>query len=339
MVSLLEVADFLEAEEEAETLVEEEEAPMEDEDILEAQINGVASVRRTLMKRKIAGTKASHNVIIAKGLDMCRKECRLQNQQHVAFAEAENNEGNLFFACHKATQEYKNVWYLDSGCSNHMTGDKEAFIDIDPSFGSKVKLGNGEFVEVEGKGSIRVATKQGCKVIHDTLYVPKLDENLLSVGQLLEHGYSLQFENQECRVFDSKRRVVAVVKMTKSRSFPLSLNYEKNISLMAREEGDSCLWHKRLGHLNYNSITLLSQKNMVFGLPTIEKKHGVCEGCLLGKHHRQPFPKEGARRAKEILELVHTDVCGPMNTLSHAQNRYFILFIDDLTCMTWVYFM
>ena len=40
-----------------------------------------------------------------------------------------------------------------------------------------------------------------------------------------------------------------------------------------------------------------------------------------------------------MLELVHTDVCGPMSTLSHAQNRYFILFIDDLTRMTWVYFM
>jgi transposase InsO family protein len=268
-----------------------------------------------------------------------QKDCRSQKQQHVSFAETENSEANLFFACQKATQEYTNVWYLDSGCSNHMTGDKDAFIDIVPSFGSKVKLGNGEYVEVEGKGSIGVATKKGGKVIHDTLYVPNLDENLLSIGQLLEHGYSLQFENQECRIFDSRRRVVAVVKMTKSRSFPLSLNYEKNISLMAIEEGDSCLWHKRLGHLNYNSLTLLSQKNMVFGLPTIEKKHGVCEGCLLGKHHRQPFPKEGAKRAKEVLELVHTDVCGPMNTLSHAQNRYFILFIDDLTRMTWVYFM
>jgi len=69
----------------------------------------------------------------------------------------------------------KNVWYLDNGCSNHMTGDKEAYIGIDPSFGSKVKLRNGEFVEVEGKGSIIVATKLGCKVIHDTLYVPNLD--------------------------------------------------------------------------------------------------------------------------------------------------------------------
>jgi hypothetical protein len=79
MVSLLEVADLLEAEEEAETTVEEEEVPMEDEGILEAQINGVASVKRTLMKRKFVGTKASHNVIIAKGSGTCRKIAARKN--------------------------------------------------------------------------------------------------------------------------------------------------------------------------------------------------------------------------------------------------------------------
>ncbi|KAI5417614.1 hypothetical protein KIW84_042290 [Lathyrus oleraceus] len=139
----------------------------------------------------------------------------------------ENDEGNVFFTCQKAFQEDKNVWYLDSGYSNHMTGKKEAFINIDSSFDSKVKLGNGEHVEVKGKGSIGVTTKQGSKVIHDTLYVLELDENLLGTGQLLEHGYSLNFENRECRIFDSKRRNVVVVKMTSNRSFPLSLNYEK----------------------------------------------------------------------------------------------------------------
>lgn len=158
-----------------------------------------------------------------------QKDCRFVNQQHASFAEGENDEGNLLFACQKAFHEDKNVWYLDSGCSNHMTGKKEAFINIDSSFGSKVKLRKGEHVEVKGKGSIGVTTKQGSKVIHDTLYVPELDENLLSIGQLLEHGYSLNFENRECRIFYSKRRNVAVVKMTSNRSFPLSLNYGKKI--------------------------------------------------------------------------------------------------------------
>ncbi|XP_050914756.1 uncharacterized protein LOC127129650 [Lathyrus oleraceus] len=171
------------------------------------------------------GKPQSHNY---KRFRHIQKDCHFVNQQHASFVEGENDEGNLFFACQKAFQEDKNVWYLDSGCSNHMTGKKEDFINIDSSFGSKVELGNGEHVEVKGKGSIGVTTKQGSKVINDTLYVPELDENLLSIGQLLEHGYSLNFENRECIIFDSKRRNVVVVKMTSNRSFPLSLNYEKN---------------------------------------------------------------------------------------------------------------
>lgn len=72
---------------------------------------------------------------------------------------------------------------------------------------------------------------------------------------------------------------------------------------------------------------------MVFEFPIIEKKHIVCARCLLQKRHQKIFLKEGARRAKEVLELVHADVCGPMNTLSRAQNVYFILFIDHLIYM------
>jgi hypothetical protein len=78
---------------------------------------------------------------------------------------------------------------------------------------------------------------------------------------------------------------------------------------------------------------------MVQGLPIISEKNEVCEGCALGKHHRQPFSKEVEWKAKKMLELVHIDVCGPMQTPSHSQNRYFILFIDDYSRMTWVYFM
>ena len=79
---------------------------------------------------------------------------------------------------------------------------------------------------------------------------------------------------------------------------------------------------------------------MVMGLPScIEDKEGVCEGCALGRHHQQPFPKGVGWRAKKDLELVHMDVCGPMSRLSHGKNRYFILFIDDFTRMTWVFFI
>jgi len=57
-----------------------------------------------------------------------------------------------------------------------MIGDKEAYVNMDSSFASKVKLDNGEYVEVEDKDNIRGTTKQRVKVIHDTLYFPQLDE-------------------------------------------------------------------------------------------------------------------------------------------------------------------
>ena len=106
--------------------------------------------------------------------------------------------------------------------------------------------------------------------------------------------------------------VVAQVRMTQHRSFPLTLKYAQNMALKASLLHESWLWHKRFGHLNFQSLKLLYHKNMVHGLPTIEDRDGTCEGCVLGKHHRQSFPKGVAWRAKKVLELVHTDVCGPM---------------------------
>jgi len=74
-------------------------------------------------------------------------------------------------------------------------------------------------------------------------------------------------------------------------------------------------------------------------LPLIYVCDDVCDACQLGKSQKQPFPIDKAWRAKEKLELVHSNICGPMRTLIPTQNRYFILFIDDFSRMTWVYFM
>jgi transposase InsO family protein len=108
---------------------------------------------------------------------------------------------------------------------------------------------------------------------------------------------------------------------------------------MKAEVEDSWLWHKRFGHFNLHALRILSQKNMMRDLPSIKDTGDVCEGCQLGKQHRQAFPSGKAWRAKEFLELVHTDVCGPMRTPSLDKSRYFILFIDDYSRMTWVYFL
>lgn len=84
---------------------------------------------------------------------------------------------------------------------------------------------------------------------------------------------------------------------------------------------------------------MLSKKKMVKGLPPIYHTDQLCEGCLLGKHSRKSFPKEASTRAKKPLELVHADVCGPINPSSLGKNNYFVLFIDDFSRKTWVYLL
>jgi len=78
---------------------------------------------------------------------------------------------------------------------------------------------------------------------------------------------------------------------------------------------------------------------MVKGLPSIEQPAGSCESCILGKHHREKFISGVSNRAKEPLELVHTDLCGPMQTPSLTGNVYFMSFIDDYSRKTWVYLL
>ena len=78
---------------------------------------------------------------------------------------------------------------------------------------------------------------------------------------------------------------------------------------------------------------------MVNGLPLIEKLDSLCEGCILGKQHRENFPSGKSIREKAPLEIFHSNLCGPMQTPSLASNHYMLTFIDDYTRKIWVYFL
>ncbi|XP_059285878.1 uncharacterized protein LOC132039409 [Lycium ferocissimum] len=136
--------------------------------------------------------------------------------------EKEENFSTLLNRCFKESNE----WYVDSGCTNHMTGDEKAFLSFNRSITSKVRMGNGALVDAKGKGTISINRKGSGKQIHDVLYVPDLEENLLGVGQLMENGYSLVFRDNYCRIYDKiePNQVIVEVKMIK-RNFPLQLHY------------------------------------------------------------------------------------------------------------------
>ncbi|KAL0424086.1 UNVERIFIED_CONTAM: Retrovirus-related Pol polyprotein from transposon TNT 1-94 [Sesamum radiatum] len=214
------------------------------------------------------------------------------------------------------------------GSSSHMTANSEVFISLDRSAKTRIKMADGTIRNTEGKGVIKLNSGEG-SCIKDVLYVPDLDSNLLSVGQFLREGYSLLFEDFSCTVFTdkTKKNLLLKVPMSRNNMFPLVIRDE------------NWLWHHRYGHLNFKSLSLLSNQNLVDGLPMITHIDAVCESCVVGKQHRDSFPKNSNKRASEVAELIHADVCGPMQTPSLNNNRYFVVFVDDFSRMTWVYFV
>jgi hypothetical protein len=78
---------------------------------------------------------------------------------------------------------------------------------------------------------------------------------------------------------------------------------------------------------------------MVEGFPPIQEPTSSCESCILEKQHMDSFPRGVSYREKAPLELVHTDLCGPMQTQSLGGSYYFLTFIDDYNRKTWVYFL
>ena len=102
---------------------------------------------------------------------------------------------------------------------------------------------------------------------------------------------------------------------------------------------DNWLWHRRLGHINFDNLVKISKLGAVRNLPKIIKpSNPICKHCQVGKQERASFKTKEYSSSKP-LELVHTDLCGPMRIKSLQGDLYFMLFVDDFTRMCWVFFL
>lgn len=142
-------------------------------------------------------------------------------------------------------------------------------------------------------------------------------------------------------VFHPKKGLIITSKMTKNRMFPVnaSLQSQKLKCLQVSDDSKTQLWHKRFGHVNHKAIRTMLYKRMVKGLTGVAEKHTVCEICAIGKQQRDAIPKKSNWRATKKLQLVHTDLCGPITPASTSGKRYVLVFIDDYTRKSWVYFL
>lgn len=258
---------------------------------------------------------------------------------------AELEEDVLLMAHVSLTKEEdEHIWYLDSGCSNHMCGTKEWFTELDEKFRQSVKLGDDRRLQVEGKGNLRLKINGIIQMISSVYFIPGLKKNLLSVGQLQQKGLKITIEDDVCEVWHKQQqRMIMQSVMSINRMFVILAKVRQPTGQMevnqTVSESEEDIWHKRFGHISHSSLATLAGKEMVEGLPKIRIDGAVCEICMKGKQNRENIPKKSTWRSSRGLELVHSDIYGPITPVSESGKRYVINFIDDYSRKCWTFFL
>jgi hypothetical protein len=237
---------------------------------------------------------------------------------------------------------YENDWIIDSGCSNHMTGDQNKLQDVKEYKGSRMVLtANNARLPIAqiGKTTIMPGNKSDMVSLHNVYHVPGMKKNLLSVSQLTSSGNYVLFGPQDVKVYrDLKISETPTMEGRRVESVYV-LSAESAYVDKTRKNETADLWHARLGHAGYHKLKVIMEKSMLNGLPQLEVKTDVvCAGCQYGKAHQLPY-KESNFRAKKPLELIHSDVFGPVKQTSVSGMWYMVTFIDDYSRYVWVFFM
>lgn len=232
------------------------------------------------------------------------------------------------------------LFYIDSGCTDHLINDKSYFTDI-MFLENPIKIAvakNGNYMEAVGVGNVKVISKINGREIKCTIknafYVPNLRKNLLSVKQLEMANIKIVFNNGQVCLYH-ENNLIGVGH--RSNLYEIKFTVDKNECSNTEVENEiTNIWHKRLGHICYSNLDKLVKNNMVVGLENVKlNKVEFCEACVGGKMTRLKF---GTRtKARRLLEIVHTDIAGPITPASYDGDKYFVTFIDDYSNFVYVY--
>ncbi|KAD3639942.1 hypothetical protein E3N88_29165 [Mikania micrantha] len=179
-------------------------------------------------------------------------------------------------------------------------------------------------------------------ILKNVLYAPSLTRNIISVSRLRQCGFNFKFVDNDIHV--SLNHVIYFKAMPCNGIYELvhdnttydSSMYQATTKRLKLDLSDSYLWHCRLGHINKNRMQKL-QKNGL--LKTNENdSFDVCESCLQGKMTKAPFSGTNERE-KDLLGIIHSDVCGPFKPMTRNGERYFITFTDDYSRYGYVYLL
>ncbi|KAE9327341.1 hypothetical protein PR003_g16033, partial [Phytophthora rubi] len=246
------------------------------------------------------------------------------------------NDNDAVFAVGKSRSA---GWLIDSGATVHMTphrNDLFEYKDLDSNI--EVTIADGKKIRVVGTGSVRLTGIDGKRIkMIDVLYIPGLDRQLLSVSRLADRGVSVEFQKKSCTIWNKSKVIASGKKVGKAYVLDCE-KYMAHYVEYAGVDSEWELWHARMGHLNKDA--LVKTQRATTGMPTLEHKSmTMCGGCMKGKQTVAHFPSRSMSKTTKALQLVHTDVMGPMKTKSKGGARYVLTFVDDYSKYVVAYFI
>ena len=238
-------------------------------------------------------------------------------------------------------------WIYDTGCGTHICNT------IQGLRGSKklkpgalsLYVGNGQRAGVEAIGNYHLCLPSGLVVVlNNCHFAPSITRGVISVSRLFDDGFINRFESNNT-ISVSRNNVVYFSAIPRDGIYEIDMSCSKtNDSSMyavsnkrAKLDLDSTLlWHCRLGHISKKRMEKLQHDGLLNS--TDIKSFEKCVSCMSGKMARKPYSHQ-VERAKDLLGLIHTDVCGPFRIMSRQGASYFVTFTDDYSRYGYVYLL
>ena len=290
------------------------------------------------------------------------KDCPSPDENHTKWSHHAAHSTFLASAILYESSYDKRV-IMDSGATSHMTYNKDwltNFKVVNPP--EVVVLGDGHRVFAHGIGTLAVKLQFDDEMIHTAdmrscLFVPDLSCSLFSVKYVTADGTkSVPFGRNGAKIIDCENRLLGMGSL-KDGVYTLNCTVQapcgsQPVEFTERDSStasstQSCLvasisadtWHCQFGHLGKQNMTDLMNSYLVKDMAVSTQTLTFCEPCAQGKAHQQSYPKISDTRSADILDLIHADVCGPINPVSLGGKCYFVTFTDDCSRFVWVRFI
>nr|KYP43144.1 Retrovirus-related Pol polyprotein from transposon TNT 1-94 [Cajanus cajan] len=233
------------------------------------------------------------------------------------------------------------LWYLDSRCSRHMTGDPAKFSSLKLKNEGYVTNGDNNKGRILGHDNIGNSSSQ--TLIENVLLVDGLKHNLLSISQLSDKGFKIEFDNTCCLICDKKTKEIRFIGKRIDNIYMLDLEHSiviSNTKCLITQEDNIWLWHRRAAHIHMDHLNKLSRKELVVGLPKLKfSKDKLCDACQKGKQVKTSFKRKNQIFITRPLQLIHMDFFGPPRTMSLGGNYYGLVIVDDYSRFIWDMFL